>query len=202
MAAITKGEDGVYRWAYEFSLYRNPTIFLTIAKIFIAIIAALFAVSTIVELAGGSFTAESLLESLAFWLKLAALFLVLALVGYLVYAAMQGGKYCVLFEMDEEGIIHRQFGRQVEKAQVVSLINVLMGVAGGNATQVGIGLTSAKSQLASSFPNVRSVKGSRFWGVIKVNEPLAKNQVYVDRDDYDFVFSYIAEHCPNATVKG
>ncbi len=202
MAAIAKGDDGVYRWAYEFNLYRNPTIYLTIVKIFAAIIVVLFAVVTIADLAGGNFSAESLLESLAFWLKFAVFFAVLVLVGYLVYAAMQGGTYCVLFEMNEDGITHRQFDKQVKKAQVVALINVLAGMARGNATQVGIGLTSAKSELSSSFANVRSVKGSRLWGVIKVNEPLAKNQVYVDRDDYDFALRFIAEHCPNATVKG
>lgn len=50
---------------------------------------------------------------------------------------------------------------------------------------------------------MRSIKGSRALQVIKVNEPLMKNQVYVEPSDYDFAFGYIVSHCPNATkVKG
>ena len=55
---------------------------------------------------------------------------------------------------------------------------------------------------SSDFANVRSVKGSRALRVIKVNEPLAKNQVYVEPADYDFVFGFIRDHCPNAHVRG
>jgi hypothetical protein len=31
---------------------------------------------------------------------------------------------------------------------------------------------------------------------IKVNEPLSKNQVYVEKEDFDFVYNYILARCP------
>ena len=31
---VTLGNDGKYRWTYEMSLFKNPTIFLLIWKIF------------------------------------------------------------------------------------------------------------------------------------------------------------------------
>ena len=37
---ITLCPDGKYRWAYEFNLYRNPTILFVLFKIFGAIIGA------------------------------------------------------------------------------------------------------------------------------------------------------------------
>jgi hypothetical protein len=38
--------------------------------------------------------------------------------------------------------------------------------------------------------------------VIKVNEPLAKNQVYVEKSDYDFVYGFIRARCPHAKLRG
>ena len=203
--AIVRGNDGTYRWAYEFNLYRNPTILLTIVKIFAIVIAALFALSLVMNMTNSWFWDDPLgetLETLKFGGILALVMLALSVVGYLVYAVMMGGKYCVMFEMNEQGVVHRQYDKQVEKAQVVSAINVLAGLATGNITQVGIGLNSAQSELSSDFSAVRSVRGNRALGVIKVNELLAKNQVYVDYYDYDFVFGYIRDHCPNAKIKG
>ncbi len=204
MSGITKGEDGVYRWAYEFSLYRNPVILFTILKIFGALLAigfALMLAAVFKEYVQGYSDMGDVLDTVRVAGIFVLFFLGLVLAGYFLYAAMQGGVYCVLFEMDEEGVVHRQFDKQVKKAQVVSLINVLAGIAGRSPTQVGIGLTSARSQMSSTFASVKSIKGMRRFETIKVNEPLGKNQVYVDKDDYDFVYDYIVEHCPQARVK-
>ena len=107
-----------------------------------------------------------------------------------------------MFTMDERGIQHKQLPRQFEKAQVMGALNVVAGLTTGNPTQMGIGaITSTRNAISSDFAAVRSIRGYRRRGVIKVNEPLAKNQVYVEAQDYDFVFNYIVEHCPNAVVK-
>ena len=202
---ITLCPDGKYRWAYEFTLYRNPTILFVLFKIFGAIIGIGFLIFLGINLAdmvNGYADAEDLLGLVKGAVIFCVFWFALVTVSYYIYAAMQGGKYCVLFEMDDEGITHRQYAKQVEKAQLVGLINVLAGVAGGNPVQAGIGITSSvNTEMASSFQSVKSIKGYKRRGVIKVNEPLAKNQVYADGADYDFVFSYIAERCPNATVK-
>lgn len=202
---ITLCPDGKYRWAYEFNLYRNPTILFVLFKIFGAIIGIGFLIFLGINLAdmvNGYADAEDLLGAVKGAVIFCVFWFALVTVSYYIYAAMQGGKYCVLFEMDDEGITHRQYAKQVEKAQLVGLINVLAGVAGGNPVQAGIGITSSvNTEMASSFQSVKSIKGYKRRGVIKVNEPLAKNQVYADGADYDFVFSYIAERCPNATVK-
>lgn len=202
---ITLCPDGKYRWAYEFNLYRNPTILFVLFKIFGAIIGIGFLIFlgiNFVDMANGYADTEDLLGLIKGVVIFCVFWFALVTVSYYIYAAMQGGKYCVLFEMDDEGIVHRQYAKQVEKAQLVGLINVLAGVAGGNPVQAGIGITSSvNTEMASSFQSVKSIKGYKRRGVIKVNEPLAKNQVYADGVDYDFVFSYIAERCPNATVK-
>lgn len=206
MSNIVKDEQGVYRWVYEFSLFRNPTILFTVLKVILGVAAVgliLLLVSTLPGLFNGSSNSASVAETLRFGGLLMLFFVGLTLVGYAVYAAMQGGTYCVLFTMDEQGITHKQLPKQYKKSQVVSALNVLAGLATGSPGQVGVGIiTATRDSIASSFENVRSIKGSRALQVIKVNEPLAKNQVYVEPQDYDFVFDFIRSHCPNAQVKG
>lgn len=206
MTSIVRDEQGTYRWAFEFNLWTNPTILLTVLKAFaiaaLAVVAFMFAL-LIPDLMGGTLYTWQVSGTVWTCLVMLAVMLGLALLGYAVNALMNGGKYCVLFEMDERGITHRQLPRQVEKAQVVSALNVLAGLASGNPSQVGAGiLTAARDSSHSSFEAVRSIEGSRRLQVIKVNEPLMKNQVYVEPADYDFVLGFIAAHCPNATVKG
>ena len=37
---VTQCEDGKYRWSYAMSLYKNPTIFLLVWKIFFFILSS------------------------------------------------------------------------------------------------------------------------------------------------------------------
>ena len=63
-SSIVVDADGVYHWAYEFNLFTNPTILLTIVKIFLGIIVALIVfgiVLTIPDLVQGYAGAEDVL---------------------------------------------------------------------------------------------------------------------------------------------
>ena len=206
MGNIVKDGRGVYRWVYEFNLLTNPTILLAIVKVFLGIIAVLIVfgiVLTIPDLVQGYAGFEDVAGIFVSGGAIALLFIALTVVGYVIYALMNGGKYCVLFTMDDEGVTHKQLPRQFKKDQVVAGLNALAGLAAGNLSQMGMGILVAEHDTTSSaFSRVRSVKGSRALRVIKVNEPLAKNQVYVEPEDYDFVFGFIRDHCPNARVKG
>ena len=48
----------------------------------------------------------------------------------------------------------------------------------------------------SDFEKVYSVKSYKDKEVIKVNSPFLFNQIYVKKEDFDFVDSFIREHCP------
>ena len=206
MDTITRDERGTYRWVYEFNLWRNPTILLTVCKIFVLITLAFTAFMLLLlvpDLLGGTLYSWQVVGTLRMGAVILAIMLALSLLGYAVYALMMGGTYCAVFEMNEDGVVHRQMPKQFKKAEIVAALNVLAGLATGNPGQVGVGmLSAARDSATSEFAAVRSIKGSRRLHVIKVNEPLMKNQVYVEPEDYDFVFGYIRDHCPNATVKG
>ena len=64
---IILGSDGKYRWVYEMSLFRNPTIFLTVWKIFIFVALGIFAVLLLIDLAEGYLDGEKLLNFLKFF---------------------------------------------------------------------------------------------------------------------------------------
>jgi hypothetical protein len=121
---IIEDKDCTYRWVYEFNLLTNPTILLTVVKVFLGIIAALVVlgvVLTIPDLVQGYADAEDVLGVFRSGGIMALLFIVLTIVGYAIYALMNGGKYCVVFTMDESGIEHRQLPKQVEKANVTKI---------------------------------------------------------------------------------
>ena len=48
----------------------------------------------------------------------------------------------------------------------------------------------------SEFGKVRSVKACRRRNLIKVNEVLNHNQVYAEKEDFDFVLNYISSRVP------
>lgn len=188
--------DGKYRWIYELSMMKNPVILLLIYKIFFWIFFGLWIGISLIDGSDSTFF-ESLMTNGKWILILAAVFVVIIALAYIIVAAQNGWKYVVFFEMDETGVIHRQLKEQVKKAQAMSWLTVLAGLATGNVTTVAIGLNSAaKTTSASDFSVVRSVKPKRRWNTIKVNEPFCKNQVYVHNDDFDFVLRYILDRCP------
>lgn len=189
-------EDGKYRWKYEMHMIKNPTIFLTVFKIFVYIIMIGFLIF------GFSLYAihgdwKGLWDMAKVMLLVLAIFLGLTILGMLLTAAMYGGKYVVLFEMDENGIAHIQEPRQFKKAQKMGAAAAMAGVASGNLTMAGAGMLAASRNSSTSvFANVRKVKPRRWLHVIKVNQRLNHNQVYVPDEDFDFVYDYIKAHCP------
>ena len=190
--------DGKYRWVYEMNMLTNPTIFLTVFKIFFWIILAgwlvfgLFLYLIHGDVAGFLAMGKAMLVALGVMAVLTAL-------GVLGVAALYGGKYVVLFEMDETEVKHIQMPRQVRKAEVVGLITALVGLAAKRPTTAGAGLLSAgKSSTTSVFEHVRRVVPRRALHLIKVNQPLNKNQIYVPDEDFDFVYEFIKSRCKNA----
>lgn len=191
---IRLGTDGKYHWYYEFQMLKNPTILFLLWKIFFWIGIGLWAFLLVLALFDGNFLRD-------FWeiTKTFAIFIlafeVFVALGYFIYAAFLGFKYCVMFEMDDKGVVHMQMPRQFKKAQAVSFMTVIAGIATGNPGTIGTGLLAgSKQSMSSSWNSVRSVEIFRRRGVIKVNELLNKNQVYAQPEDFEWVVQYIKSH--------
>ena len=190
-------DDGKYRWIYALNMWTNPTILFLIFKIFFWIFVGIWAFMVIIMLCEDGWDGE------AFWgltwpmMILMGVFTVIALIAYAIVAAMYGGKYTVLFTMDEKGINHEQIPDQAKKARKLGMVTAAAGALSGKPAMVGLGISSAaRTSMYSSFDKVRSVQRRKGRNLIKVNELLFKNQVYVRDEEFDFVYDYIKSHCP------
>lgn len=201
--SIIVGNDGSYHWVYEYNLFKNPAILITLAKIFAGVCLGItfFMIAIMVpDIMKGYSDLEDAAETIRFNLLMFALLLAVSAVGILLYAAMQGGKYCVLFSMDDKGVEHRQMPQQYDKARIVNAVNVVLGAATKNLTLAGMGLASTRDAIVSDFSAVTDIRAHRRLGTIRLNELASKNQVYAEPVDFDFVLSFICAHCPNAKV--
>ena len=188
--------DGKYRWIYELNMWTNPSILFVVLKIFGWIFLGLFAFIFILQLFEGTSWSDiwGFFKGMLIFM---AVFYVVILLGYALLALIYGGKYIVLFEMDESGVVHRQMKSQFKKSEAIGWITAMVGAMAGRPTTMGAGILAAtRSTMASDFASVRSVQPYKSRNLIKVNELLSKNQVYVNAEYFDFVYDYIRSHCP------
>lgn len=192
---IVLGKDGKYHWYYEFKLMKNPTILWLLMKMFFWIVVGILLFVLVLDVFDNGWNWEYIKDVGSTFILVLCIMEVLVMLGYFVYALMQGWKYCVLFDMDESGVTHTQMPKQFKKAQAASLLLIFMGAAAGKPGAVGTGmLSAAKSRMFSPWSSVRSVEFHRKRDVIKVNERLNRNQVYALKEDYPFVEEYIRAH--------
>ena len=188
--------DGKYRWVYKLSMLKNPTILLTVFKVFAYIIVVGFLIF-------GFFLYVIHGDWAGLWGMAKAtglvllIFLVLTFLGVVLVAIAYRGNYEVLFVMDEKEIAHIQVPQQFKKAQKLAAVTAMAGTAGGSLTTAGAGMLAAtKNSSTSVFAHVKRVKARRRFNLIKVNQLFEKNQVYVAAEDFDFVYNYIKSRCP------
>ena len=187
--------DGKYRWTYPMNMYTNPSVFITVCKIFGGLGAVAFILTYISDIFHGDFS--NIIEDLKWWGVAILVFLVISGISYLIVAAQYGGKYIVKFTMDENCIIHEQIPAQKKKGMKLGAVLAGAGALTGSPTRVGQGLlVAAHTSLSSEFKVVKSIKPQRRWNTIKVNETLSKNQIYKTKEDFDFVLDYIRSRCP------
>lgn len=189
--------DGKYRWVYELHLLKSFSMFFFIWKIFFFICLGIFGFMGILNLIEGSLTINLLKIFGYFVLGMTAL----VGISYLIYSAIMGGKYCVLFEMDETGILHQQMPKQAKKATILGDIVALAGIATHNINTVILGHTVQTTEMYSEFSHVTKVKSCKKSHTIKVNSGLMHNQIYADTEDYAFVLQYIKQRCTKAKIK-
>ncbi len=193
--------DGVYRWAYEFKLMKNPTILITLIKVMLLSAGITLAIVILMGLFAGDFEFEDVIGIVKVFAIIAVGVVVFSFIGYFIYAAIAGWKYCVLFEMDETGINHIQIDRSLKFAELMQSISIRALTVGLIAQPIVAGLL-IRTSMRTDFPSVTLVKAKRGRQTIYVNAGLDHNQVYADKSDFDFVLNYIMSRVPaNATRK-
>ncbi|MEE3385214.1 MAG: hypothetical protein VZR36_09050, partial [Prevotella sp.] len=129
----------------------------------------------------------------------AAIMAVLSIIGYLVYALIAGGKYIVLFTLDEKEVVHQQMPRSAKKGQIIGDLAILAGLATGRMGTIGTGmLAKSRTSMTTTLSDVKRLTPCPSMNMIKVNETLSKNRVYVCKEDFFLVYNFLCEHCMNA----
>ena len=199
-ARIQLCPDGKYRWSYEVNLWRNPSILFDLLKASGVIMLGIWLLCVIiVPLFDGHLRWHRVLDDSKGFLWVVLAFLVLCLIGYVISGIVSGGRYAAYFVMDEETITHQQMNKEVKRTQVIAAISMMVDDDMGSAAI----LAAAHSPFMTPYRRVRKIKTHRRRHLIKVDELLTKNRIYVeDPEDYEFVLRYISERCPKAKRKG
>ena len=182
-------EDGAYRWVYEVDLRKNNVIAGSLVKVTLIVILVILVP---VLLMTGTDLVSMLLLIPAILVGAAVLFFI----GYVLNALLHGGKYCAVFTMDEEKIVHAQTKKQVKKGRILAVISAVAL----NDPSTGITLLAAE-KFTSAYRDVKSIEVEPAKDLIRVNETLVKNQIYVYPHQLEFVADYIISRCPNAVIK-
>ena len=127
--SVQRCDDGKYRWRYELDMWKNPSILILIFKIFFWVFVGIWGFMIILTLIEDGWNLERIWDTSLPFLILIGAFTVIALIAYAIVAAMYGGKYIVLFEMDEKGVNHCQINAQAMRARKLGIITAAAGVA-------------------------------------------------------------------------
>lgn len=197
---VTLCSDGKYRWRYDVHLLKNPSILFDVWKVLGISIGVVIVFVMLLGGCGDGFDVDSLKGAGGAMLITAAILGMVSILGYLFYAAMVGWKYEVLFTMDEKEVVHQQSPASARKAERVGKLAAMAGAAAGRPGVVGTGMLAASyTTMITELADVKRLIPCRKMHLIKVNELLEKNRVYVADEDFDFVYDFLCQHCPKAS---
>ena len=196
---VTLYPDGKYRWVYEVPMLKNPSILFDVYWVLGISFGLVWLFNVLLIGCEDGFSLESLWGFTSGFLILMLVFVVIGYMAYVIVAWTYGWKYVVLFTLDEKEVVHQQMPHQMKKAKVLGALTALVGAAAGKPGVVGSGiLASSRSTSTSVLANVKRIKARRRQNLIKVNQLLNKNRIFVPDEDFDFVYDFLCQHCPNA----
>ena len=192
-------KDGKYRWIHEVNMFKNPSILFDVWKVLGITMLIVIVIVGFILVISGDLDVDGMLGMGKAMLITAAIMAVLSIIGYLVYALIAGGKYIVLFTLDEKEVVHQQMPRSAKKGQIIGDLAILAGLATGRMGTIGTGmLAKSRTSMTTTLSDVKRLTPCPRMNMIKVNETLSKNRVYVCKEDFFLVYNFLCEHCVNA----
>ena len=192
-------KDGKYRWIHEVNMFKNPSILFDVWKVLGITMLIVIVIVGFILVISGDLDVDGMLGMGKAMLITAAIMAVLSIIGYLVYALIAGGKYIVLFTLDEKEVVHQQMPRSAKKGQIIGDLAILAGLATGRMGTIGTGmLAKSRTSMTTTLSDVKRLMPCPRMNMIKVNETLSKNRVYVCKEDFFLVYNFLCEHCMNA----
>lgn len=209
---VTLYEDGVYRWSYVMDMWKNRYMIRLVWKIIVPLLGLplLFVAAMVLKNARYLTQQGVAREDLMFHLHgdLVSLYIVAGLFAgvlllteliYAVCALVMHGQYRVRFEMDESAVALVRNPGTMETMNTLGAVAGLIGLVAGKpgaALRVGSTLAVANNTGTSRFESTRRVKRIRKYDVLDLREWFGMNQVYVPKEDYDYVRDFILARVP------
>lgn len=198
---IFRDENGAYHWIYRMHMLKNPTVLITLIKVWGGIFGALGLIMVLAQLFRGH--AEYIPDTLLLILAICAGLIILSVIVWLIMAAARGGHYIVEHMMDENKVVYLSTPEEKKKVRNPAIASFLLSIAADDIGAAAAGaMLSASERFDSTYTDVKSIRTRRRRDLINVNNTLQKNTIYAAPHQYDFVLNYIVSHCPNAKIKG
>ena len=124
---ITLYPDGKYRWVYEVSMMKNPSILIDVLKVLDISLGFVWLFTLLLNFFDDDLSLEKLWNLTMVFLVLMLVFAVIGIIAYTILAWSYGWKYVILFTMDKKEVVHQQMPRQVKKAQVLEALAAMVG---------------------------------------------------------------------------
>ena len=191
--------DGKYRWVYEVPMLKNPSILFDVLWVLAISFGIVWVIFILIGSCTGNLSFTILWDSIKMFALLTLGSFVLGYVAYFFVSWFYGWKYSIVFIMDEKEVVHKQLKSTLHKARAIGKLTALAGAAGGKPGMVGLGVLAAtRTSMSTSLDDVRRLIPCRRRNLIKVNELLSRNRVFVADEDFDFVYNFLRQHCHNA----
>jgi len=184
--------DGKYRWIRERSYYKIPLLMIFIMKVVAVVIAVIWLIYVLKNLGDEDFWKGSFYKTTGVFAGIMAVTMILIVIGYMIYAKMKGGRYYMIFEMDEEGIRYIELQTSVDKDAAEALLEPLSDTE--DPDRADEALTVAASLAYSEFRKVKVVRAFPEWAVVRLKEKLISSEVFLSDDHYRFVLEFIVSH--------
>ena len=190
-------DDGKYRWVYDVPMLTNPSILFDVYWVLLISFGIVWLFVLMLGGCEGHMHLSDVWGITKGFLLLTAFFFVLGYVAYFIVAWHYGWKYSILFIMDKREVVHKQLPGTEGKARAIGRLTALAGAASGRPGMVGLGILAAnRTSMTTRLANVRRLIPRRRMNLIKVNQLLSRNRIYVADEDFDFVYSFLCQHCP------
>lgn len=189
-------DDGVYRWVYEYDLWKNHTVILEIEKFLFLVCLGIMVIQGLIEIPQKGFI-KGLISAAQEAGILLGIMSALLIISYPIYCLLSNGKYCVLFEMDDKGIMHTRMEKKVKREDLVEWLWAANEILDSRLLSTGLGIaTASEASMETVFSEVRKMSVSEKGKTITLVCRITRNQVYVPAEKFEFVKKYILERCP------
>jgi len=195
-ASLVVRHGGEYRWTHDVNLWTDTLIPLTVLKILVASALAPALLILLISVFEGN-ASEGLRAFTIVFGVTAGILLALFIVAYPVFLLVKGGRYAVLFALDDKGINHVEMPATTRRSDLLNWVGIIAGAAAGNPTVTGANLLAlSRKQLYSAFKNVRKVVVYERRNVLKlICSDMTRNLVYTQPSDFDLVKTLVLDRC-------